>query len=136
MSVVVPNEGELAILLAFYGYMSPHFGLFKNDITPNDSTVLSDLVEANFDGYSDTDGSWIQIDHGTDISGRGFAKSLEVTYTQSGIVVINTIYGWFIKTSTYGKIWKCGRFASPIVMDTTGKTIKLTDISLAQGTIT
>lgn len=135
MSVVVPNEGEIGILLVL-GTGGLTLFLFKNDVTPNDSTVLADLTPANFSGASDTDGAYEISEFGTDGSGRGYCTTGQYVWTHNGGGTNNTIYGWCIKINDLSKIWKCGRFATPIVMDTGGKTIKITDTSLAQGTIT
>lgn len=100
--------------------------LFKNDVTPDQTTVFEDLDDADFSGFAffpfyDSDAAVIDGD------GRGRIANATVTFTRGVGATTNTIYGWAL-------IWIHGpgiihpvlfveRFPAPILMASPGDEI-------------
>jgi hypothetical protein len=98
--------------------------LFKNDIVPGPGSLFADFTEADFTGYSAiTVASWtsIAIDG---VSGRFYVGSGLQTFSQSGVLITNTVYGMYVEDGA-GGLLLASRFDTPVSMDTSGKTIDL-----------
>jgi hypothetical protein len=135
MTPIVVNEGELDMLAVLKAGIVYKIGLFKNNVTVVDTTVLADLTEADFSGY----GAAQTLVFGTpftDGSGRGKMTAATITFTHSGGATANTVYGSFIKDSTTGKLLKAETWDTPFLMNTAGQFVTLDDSELVKGTIT
>jgi hypothetical protein len=69
--------------------------LYKNDITPDQTTVLADFDEADFTGYAAS----AAITWGaafTDILGLTHLIGDIKTFTLSALTTVNTVYGYYI----------------------------------------
>lgn len=105
-SAILPNQGLAALL--DYLVRSPIPGvlpwklmLFKNNIVPTASTVLADLVEATFAGYSAVD--LVRGDWTVPTVNAGCARSTWGTNPVSWTVAApngNTIYGYAFRDPT------------------------------------
>lgn len=113
----IPNEAEKQILdLVAQGINgnSSLMKLFKNDFTPNNSTVLGDFTEADFSGYASvsqefgaayTSGLYAEI-----------AATTDAVFTHNGGGTPNTIYGFYLVDVTDNKLLCADRLASPITL--------------------
>jgi hypothetical protein len=102
------------------------FRLFQNDINPTQGTVLSQLVEANFDGYAPVGPvAWGQA--WTDAAGNGVTSGSTVGFFCSGTDTPNTIFGYFVThgpTASETLKW-VERFDNPLPMQGPGNAVTL-----------
>ena len=129
MALVVSDVSEQAILSLLLGATanpgSQVLKLFKSSSTvPNESTVLSDFIEANQAGYSD------KILNGTDwvitsTSGTTIATYPEQTFTFTEAA---SIYGYYITTSEQSPrlLWAERFTSAPFTLPSSGGTIAIT----------
>src|SRR6185437_5811890 len=94
--------------------------LFKNNITPDQDTVLADFTEADFPGYS----SQGPLDFGAVfLNGSDNAESDTSvhTFTCTGVPGGGSqdIYGWYTEFPT-GRAGPCARFSAPVPITLTG----------------
>lgn len=119
MPLVVVNEGELSLLawmlkLEEFESGMQQLSLYQNDVTPDKNTVLTDLVEADFDGYAPIDlarGTWT-----SPVTVGGKAKTFYGASAQQWEVTGptgNTIYGYYVHDVPNGVLLWAQRFASP-----------------------
>jgi len=106
--------------------------LFKNDIVPSCNLVLTDLVEADFDGYAE-----VLIDNpctgqiqapAQDVDGNWFIALDMMEFEMTGAVTPNEVFGAYLVDDTFATniLW-VGRFATgPFPMDQNGDIIKMT----------
>jgi hypothetical protein len=113
----------------------PHVRLFKNNFTPSPATILTDLVEADFDGYAPVAGyqaaNWTAS---PGIMPDGSAIAFHIgglaNFLDTGNVTPNTVYGMYITTDAAGiRLLGALAFDSPKVMDDAGKFINI-DVAL------
>lgn len=112
MALYFPNVGELRILeVGLTDDANWSAGLFKNDLTPVNATILTDIVAADFTGYAAValteDGA-----AGTDGSNRAYQLFEEVDFTFSVGTTPQDVYGWYI-FDTSGNLIALERFPSP-----------------------
>lgn len=107
MSLLVPNEGELAMLTLLLSN-NLFLGLFKNNLTPTDATIFGDLTAATFTGYAEATllggASWTKT-----AGAPSTATYAPQTFTCSAAGTAQTIYGYYIRDSG-NKLWVCERF--------------------------
>lgn len=85
--------------------------LFKNDVTPGESTVVGDFTEADFSGYAAktlTNSSWAAAT--TDGGGSSSSSYAEQTFTPTADPA-QDIYGYYIVGATSGKLMWAERFS-------------------------
>src|SRR5689334_17620948 len=73
-------------------------GLFTNNVTPSDTTVLTDLIECTGGGYAEltlTGTDWTITQGAPSVASYALQ-----TFTFSGVPGVATIYGYFIKAGT------------------------------------
>jgi hypothetical protein len=129
MALVVPDICEQTILSLLLGVTTNPgnqvLKLFKSSTTvPNESTVLSEFVEANQAGYSDktlTGTSWTI----STATGTTTATYSEQTFTFTEAAAI---YGYYIVTSepTPRLLWAERFTSAPFTLPTSGGTIAIT----------
>jgi len=103
--------------------------LFKNDVTPDESTVIGDLTEADFTGYSSqtlTGSSW-------SAASSGATSYAEQSFTSSADQTAQTVYGWYLERATGGELVAADRFSSPPTIENNGDVIKVTPTLTAAG---
>lgn len=131
-TVYFVNEGELDLLDVYIANATLKIGLFKNDATVNDATVLADLTAADFSGYA----AWTPT-HGAaaTVSNQGKAAAGSHNFDHNGGGTANTIYGAYLWNDDTGKLLKAVKFDAPITMDDAADRITVTESLLAAGTI-
>lgn len=114
----VPNEGELAMLVDLLSF-DHVLHLFKNNITPNNATILSNLTEADFAGYSAPTllgGGWV-----TSSGDPSVATYAAQTFTCSATGVAQTVYGYYLTRG--GVIRWCELFPTSRLISVVGASI-------------
>ena len=127
MAIIIPNEGELAILTA--GLVNCSLNLFSNNVTPTPSTQATDLTIASFNGYLEQ----LKTFSCSTVSGQARAVmnggDAEFTFTAPlPPATPQTIYGWWLE-NLFGTLLACGRFSTPYVItgfEESGTTITMT----------
>ena len=125
MALVVLNQGEMYFLdslrsnIFVLGNLT--LRLFKNNHTPTQTDDNSDYVEADFDGYAS-----FPIDSWTPVylNGSGKAEIDEVNrvFVQSGVVVTNNVYGYYVTDGAGNVIYAERDPSAPVAMNAPGKT--------------
>lgn len=95
----IPNTIIRLWLEAIFGGFNPfpakHVHLFQGPVVFTDQTVLSDLLEADFDGYVE----WTQFNWSTpffDEDGTTIMVSTNARFVCTGNTHPNTIGGWYL----------------------------------------
>lgn len=127
MTIIVPNAGEEAFLDLILA-VNYDLKLFTNDVTLDvdypDGLVTADFTEATFTGYaakSLTGGSWTSTP--ADPSTGTYAQQ-EFERTSTGAQ--QTIYGYYVVTTTGGNLRWYELFPTPIVVEFSGDLIRIT----------
>jgi hypothetical protein len=127
-NVIVPDVAKIQHMKNALNIASTHYPdklkLFKNSATLSHATVLSDLTEADFSGYSAYSLAGGAVAGALDGSGRAVASYTAHTFTKSGATG-NTIYGYWVEDSTGALLW-CELFDTPIPMTVDGAFIQIT----------
>lgn len=129
MAGVVVNNGEKVALDYLVGKTTTVrnliLRLFKSNTTPGESSVVGDLTEADFTGYSAitlTGASW-----STSAGDPATGSYAEQTFTSSADQSAQSIYGYYLTRATDGDLIAAERFSNgPYVIANNGDTIKLT----------
>lgn len=135
MSVVITEYGErklLNLMLKEPTTANQKFTihLFKNDITPTDTTVVGDFTEADFTNYAAVD--LLRANWNNAITDSGSGKSVynsAITWTAG--TTGNTIYGSYV-LDVSGNLIFSRRFSSPRTMNNTN-TLTITPELLFTG---
>lgn len=114
MALVVANVGELLLLeWSLKSTSTPEnliLKLYKNDVTPSQSSVAGDFTVADFTGYSNktlSRGSWASP---TTVSNKASTSYAAQTFTNSGTA--QTIYGYYVVGATSGTLIWAERFSA------------------------
>lgn len=105
MSLKLPNVGELNvldILRAAFNAGGLLMGLFQNNLTPGDTTVLGDITEATFSGYARQ--ALAGFGAATTVSGRASTTGSACSWTRGAGGTSNSIYGYYVLDSTGTKL--------------------------------
>jgi hypothetical protein len=129
MSLSVPlvgNQRLLQVLIAGWGSLTMH--LYQNNVTPSPGTVLGNLTEATFPGYSpQAVSNWAAP--APDGSGvRYMTQATAVTFTFTGTGATNNIYGYYITDASNNLLWAEYFAGAPIVMQNPGQQIQVTPV--------
>jgi len=126
MSLIVPDEAERNLLDALVNGDSLAgvlLKLFKNNLTPDQDTVIGDFTESDFSGYAAADPSFGAA---TTVSHKGqILDSSSRDFVHNGGATSNTVYGYYLVDSTGTILYWCERFASSQVMANNGDTITI-----------
>lgn len=117
------NAG-VAFLSGLSAFVADRMKLFQNNLVPTADTILSDLTEATFSGYSAGMFSGGALGGSLDAFNRGYATWSPLTWTKSGATG-NTIYGYYVTNSGGSLLW-IERFDIPIPMTTDGAYLVIT----------
>lgn len=114
---VVGLVGRIAMANAIQTLLAVSFiKLFKNDVTPNVTTLIGDLEVADFTGYVEqTVTAWGEPYLDAINGGVSLTAPSHQFVTTDPTTVPNTIYGYWVEDAT-GKLIQCGRFDDPIPM--------------------
>jgi hypothetical protein len=134
MTLVVPNVGEQIGLEALVGKTAGQnliLKLFKNNYTPVEGTIASDLTVSDFTGYSNitlTAASWTYT-----AGDPGTLAYAQQTFTSSAGSQSSANYGYYLVQVTSGTLVWAERFTDgPYTIVNNGDTIKVTlQITLA-----
>jgi hypothetical protein len=125
MSLVTPTTGEV-LMLQYILNVTPAdnriLHLYQNNVTPVQSTVLGDLVEANQPGYNPITlmGSNWTITTTAGISTASYPEQVFI-FTSAA-----TIFGYFITTTNNQLLW-VERFSNgPYTLPTNGGELAVT----------
>lgn len=95
--------------------------LFQNDLTPTPSTVLADLEECDFSGYTEKVVTALLPAY-IDPAGGASAQIPTQQFDHTGGVVSNMVYGFWVET-TGGDLRLVGSFEEAIPMSALGQSI-------------
>jgi len=121
MVFVYDGKYETLKLVIDTHYSVGTFRLYQNDFTPDEDTVLADLVEADFSNYARITPTWGAIL--PDAFGRAVSVADLATFSCDGLGVTNSIYGIYFVDDTAGLLQFVYRFPDPISMALAGDTI-------------
>jgi hypothetical protein len=102
------------------------FRLFQNNINPTQAIVLSQLVEADYDGYAPV-GPVAWGTPWTDAAGNGVTSGSTAGFYCTGSDTPNLIYGYYVThgpTASETLKW-CERFDNPLPMQALGNAVTL-----------
>jgi len=133
MATVFTDEGEKDVLDVYLATAGVRVGLFQNNYVPVAGSVLADLTAATFSGYAV--GTPV-YGAATTVANRANAVAAALNFDHNGGATANTIYGWYVFNTTTSKLLKANTLGTPVVMDTAGNRITVTDTMLGAGTIT
>jgi len=97
------------------------WGLFKNNVTPTEDTVIGDLTKADFSGYAGE----IPFTHWNAAAfstPRSEADASDVVWTHNGGGTSNDIYGYYVVDETGALAWAERNAAAPITISANGQT--------------
>jgi len=127
MSIKVPYLASLQYTDAVTAALleNAELCLFKNNYTPINTTILSDLTEANFTGYSRiTLTGWSAA--ALDANNKAATSLGPQTFTCSGGATPNDIYGIFVLTSGGALLYAERNPAGAVTINTAGQTFSYT----------
>ena len=126
MALVTPDVGEVSLLTEFLGNGEDWIlHLYSNDVTPNEDTVLGDLTEANYAGYSaptltrSVSGStWETPTTTANVTSSRYNPSTPQSFQSSSGT--QQVFGWYATGATSGNLLMVERFATaPETIDDT-----------------
>lgn len=121
--LVIPDAAEEAFLDLILA-VNYTLRLFQNDYIPIETSVTADFTEADFAGYSAaalTGGSWVSTQ-----GDPSFGTYAQQTFTRSSTGAAQTIYGYYLVTTTGGLLRAAERFDSPVILELINDAIKIT----------
>lgn len=128
MAGVLVNDGEVIMLEAAINKTAPQtlvLKLFKSNTTPTETTITSDLTEADFTGYASlslTPANWV-----TTPGAPSDVTYPEQTFTSSANQTAQLVYGYYLVQTTSGKLLAAERFTNgPYTIANNGDAIKVT----------
>lgn len=130
MPLVVPSASEdrlLGWMLNTANSSNQTLKLFKTNVTVSASTVVGDLTEADFSGYSAktlTRGSWTV----TQVSSKASASYSDQTFTASS--GSQTLYGYYIVDNSGNLLW-AENFTSSKTIDSSNPLVISLKFTLA-----
>lgn len=126
MALIVPDVGEVAlldVLTASWGNTLV-MKLFQNNYTPVDGTELTDLTEADFDGYSPIVlTGWTAA---ATVGGKAQSEALEVEFEHDGGATGNTVYGYWVEDQAGFLLWVERDPNGPVTMDNASHRYRIT----------
>lgn len=130
MGLVVSTYGQKKNLDSYIDSLLQYawLRLFKNDIDPNEDTVVGDFSEADYSGYSpfDLSASGVWSIPAINASGKMQTVFPELTFAHSGGGTSNDIYGYFVYDLAGGALIYSERFTdAPYAMDVPADQINI-----------
>src|SRR5438067_6505498 len=89
------QKTRLTTMLGAVPLLAPKLALYKNDYIPDQRTVIGDLVEADFGGYTAGGNALTWGTVGFDANGIPVGPA-STTYTSTTAVTPNLIYGCYL----------------------------------------
>lgn len=127
MALKVTNSGEVLTLSYLVNKEQPQdlvLKLFKNNITPSDTTVAGDLTESDFDGYDDIvlDGDSWTVNAGD----PSYAIYAEQDFTSSADQTLQWVYGYYLVRETGGELVWVEKLPTPQAIQNNGDRVSVT----------
>jgi len=114
MALVLTQSGQILLLSYAFKDAAPEslvLKLYKNDVTPTESSTAATFTEADFTGYSSRTLSRSTWGTPTTVDGQGvISYGAPLTWT-CGTTTQNTIFGYFVVGATSGSLVYAERFA-------------------------
>lgn len=129
MSIVVPRVSLIVEAQQHVVYtLSAKVKLFKNDIEPDEDTVLGDMEECDFDDYGlQSLNADPVIASALDGEGRLWTTWNELTWTKGAGMTSNNVYGYYVVSSDGLFLFWVERFpGAPVPMSILGEMIRFT----------
>jgi len=125
MSVsIYPDEGEPTLLDFIKTGLNGELKLFKNNITPSGTTVLSDLTEADFSGYAAVATDTTDYNAVSEVSNKAvLIATAYANFIHNGGGTANTIYGYYYEQD--GALLQVERFDTPQLMSANADKIAI-----------
>lgn len=120
MSLKVPFVGLVPLFQQFVAGMEVGntCHLFQNDYTPIDGSILSNFLEASFDGYAPVDANgWSDP---LFVSPRALIQATACNYAKSAGSIGNLIYGYYILDQAGNLLWAERDPSAPVPMNVDG----------------
>jgi hypothetical protein len=99
--------------------------LFKSNTTVSKSTVLGDLTECDFPGYSAASlnqSNWAAATVSAHVASSEYSSNVEFTRSSTGSA--QSVYGAYITNAGNTELWGCSTFSDgPYVLDTAGQKV-------------
>lgn len=136
MALRIPNSAEALLLEYVVNKTAPQdlvLRLFQNDFFPTDTTVLGDITQATFTGYSPvtlTGSNWVSTPG--DPSNVAYSQQ---SFTSTASLQNQTIYGYYLTRLSGGELVVVERFATSYTIQNNGDTVKVTPIITGQDTV-
>ena len=104
--------------------------IYTNNYTPTDATLLSDLTQATWSGYSAialSAANWGAVTVASHLASSPYTLTLAFTRSVTGTAVSN--FGWYITDSGNSLLYAAARFATaPLVVTNAGDAIVLSNL--------
>lgn len=100
-------------------------GLYKNNFTPSNGSVIGDVMPADFSGYAGLQNltSWASV---TWIDPRASSTHGDVVWTHSGGATANDIYGYYVVDAAGNLAWAERNASAPVTISAAGQTYTVT----------
>lgn len=121
MTLKVTHPALRKILDSQAPFLGKHLHLFQNNWTFDRNTVLTDLVECDFDGYASQDPVWTaSFQNGVE----DVATSPSLTFTAgAGLAGPQTVYGYYFLDEDGDLSWGETFAGGPVTIAVIGQTL-------------
>lgn len=120
MALKVPFASLPVILQQLVAYFNGlKIKLYKNNHTPADADTVADYTEADFDGYASKNLTAFGAAF-LNASNKGETDHTILTWTDTGAVTPNSIYGYYVTTAGGALLWAEKLSNGPITMQANG----------------
>ena len=121
------KQGKAESLASLDAYLTAavaagyQWGLYKNNFTPTEDSVIGDVTPANFSGYAGLQSfsSWNAATWG---SPRATATAADVVWTHNGGGTPNDIYGYYVVDGSGALAWAERNAVAPVTISGAGQT--------------
>lgn len=126
MGLLVPHSGEVLALAVLLNQSAPQdvtLHLYRNDVTPTDSTTLADLTECTYPGYAAlvlSGANWAISTTG----GTTTATYAEQAFPCTADTAAQSVYGYYL-TQGATVVWVERFTDGPLSIQRFGDTVRL-----------
>jgi len=129
MEIIYPNDAEKVWLEHLLNVATPAdqvLRLYVNDVTPDESTLFSLLVEASGGGYIEKSITGVLWGVSSDIGGKARAIYANQLFTFTGPLASGaTIYGWYLTKEGFDTILAVKRLDNPFTPVNNGDNLTI-----------
>lgn len=126
-NLVVPNNSENILLLNIVGGIEGNvrLGLFKNDYTPDENSIVGNFTPADYNGYAAVTPTF---DVPATVAGKATIEDTVVRqFAVTSAGSSNTIYGYYVYLTSdvpgFGRLLWAERFDNEVVLSNVGDKI-------------